>query len=338
MYGQDGQDGESIPTSTNSSVGLSVDTDDSDTESALGDMSIASSSVSATSSVFKFVEKYGRTFHSYKEGKYYLPNDEQERNRLDLQHELASRLLDRKLYLAPIHKPARVLDLGTGTGIWAMEFAEAHPESDVLGTDLSPIQPAYVPANCRFEIDDCEDEWVYTYKFDYIHGRYICPFLGNIPKLLASIYGNLNPGGHVEIMETLMLMKAIDDTLDGNVLRTWNQYMIEGVRKIGKDPLAAVNLKQWMKEAGFVNVTEKNFSVPANTWAKGEEQKIRGMMMSNNLSEVAGGITTKIMTEVYGWSWEKVEVFLTDVRAGLKDKSLHGYVPVLCVFGQKPLA
>jgi hypothetical protein len=85
MYGQDGQDGESIPTSTNSSVGLSVsrlgipsdqtmadkskvDTDDSDTESALGDMSIASSSVSATSSVFKFVEKYGRTFHSYKEG------------------------------------------------------------------------------------------------------------------------------------------------------------------------------------------------------------------------------------------------------------------------------
>jgi hypothetical protein len=103
---------------------------------------------------------------------------------------------------------------------------------------------------------------------------------------------------------------------------------VTGIRKIGKDPLAAVNLKQWMKEAGFVNVTEKNFSVPANPWARGEEQKMRGMMMANNLLEVASGITTKIMTEVYGWSREKVELFLIDVRAGLKDKSLHGYVPV----------
>lgn len=84
------QDDSTIRTSTNSSTGLSVrrlllshaqtiadsnkvDTDDSDAESALGDMSLASSSVSATSSVFKFVEKYGRTFHSYKEGSE-LPN------------------------------------------------------------------------------------------------------------------------------------------------------------------------------------------------------------------------------------------------------------------------
>lgn len=168
--------------------------------------------------------------------------------------------------------------------------------------------------------------------------------MANIPKLLASIYDNLNPGGHVEIMETLMLLKAIDDSLDGHTLRTWNDMLVDGmappphhrdhpnpvagIRKIGKDPLAAVNLKQWMKEAGFVNVTEKNFSVPANPWARGEEQKMRGMMMANNLLEVASGITTKIMTEVYGWSREKVELFLVDVRAGLKDKSLHGYVPV----------
>jgi hypothetical protein len=98
----------------------------------------------------------------------------------------------------------------------------------VLGTDLSPIQPGYVPPNCRFEIDDSEDEWMYTYKFDYVHGRYICPFLADIPKLLGVIYDNLNPGGHVEIMETLMLMKAVDDSLDGHPLQTWNKMMVEG--------------------------------------------------------------------------------------------------------------
>lgn len=106
--------------------------------------------------------------------------------------------------------------------------AEKHPESEVLGTDLSPIQPDYVPPNCHFEVDDAEDEWVYSYKFDYVHGRYICPFLADIPKLLGMIYDNLNPGGYVEIMETLMLMKAIDDSLKDHPLQTWNQMMVEG--------------------------------------------------------------------------------------------------------------
>jgi methylase of polypeptide subunit release factors len=35
----------------------------------------------------------------------------------------------------------RVLDLGTGSGIWAIEYADAHPEADVIGVDLSPVQP-----------------------------------------------------------------------------------------------------------------------------------------------------------------------------------------------------
>jgi hypothetical protein len=101
-----------------------------------------------------------------------------------------------------------------------------------------------------------------------------------------------------------------------------------GIRKIGRDPLSPVNLKRWMEEAGFVSVVEKKFSVPANPWAKGEEQKIRGLMMMNNLLEVAQGITTKIFTEVHGWSREQVEVFLIDIRSGLKYRRLHGYVPV----------
>lgn len=39
-----------------------------------------------------------------------------------------------KLYVAPIPKEQklhRVLDLGTGTGIWAMDFADEYPESQV---------------------------------------------------------------------------------------------------------------------------------------------------------------------------------------------------------------
>jgi tRNA G46 methylase TrmB len=35
----------------------------------------------------------------------------------------------------------QVLDIGTGTGIWAIDYADAHPDSTVIGVDLSPIQP-----------------------------------------------------------------------------------------------------------------------------------------------------------------------------------------------------
>jgi len=63
-----------------SSTGLDVDSfhtesDPSDTDSAIGS-SLYSSTYSTNSSVYNFVEENGRTYHRFKEGKYYLPNDE----------------------------------------------------------------------------------------------------------------------------------------------------------------------------------------------------------------------------------------------------------------------
>lgn len=53
------------------------------------------------------------------------PNDEEEQDRMDLVHHIFGLALKGELFLAPIpEKPQRVLDLGTGTGIWAMDFAE----------------------------------------------------------------------------------------------------------------------------------------------------------------------------------------------------------------------
>lgn len=55
---------------------------------------------------------------------YLLPNDEAESDRLDLGHEMYLQILGRKLYLAPVKNPQRVIDLGTGTGIWAIDFGK----------------------------------------------------------------------------------------------------------------------------------------------------------------------------------------------------------------------
>jgi hypothetical protein len=132
----------------------------------------SSSTTSLSSSVTSFRMEYGRRYHAFNDDAYWLPNDEEEMSRLDLQHIVWQLSLSGRLHIAPL--PAemeRVVDLGTGTGNWAIAFADKHPTVHVTGTDLSPIQPDLVPQNCAFIVENIEDDWVYREPFDFIHGR-----------------------------------------------------------------------------------------------------------------------------------------------------------------------
>ena len=60
---------------------------------------------------------------------------------MDLKHHIMTLLCDNHLHLSPLI--LRILDVGTGTGIWALQMGDRHPESTVIGTDLSPIQPSW---------------------------------------------------------------------------------------------------------------------------------------------------------------------------------------------------
>ena len=51
-------------------------------------------------------------------------------------------------------------------------MADQYPSATVIGTDLSPIQPEWVPPNCHFEIDDVSLDWTFpSNHFDFIHIR-----------------------------------------------------------------------------------------------------------------------------------------------------------------------
>jgi hypothetical protein len=60
----------------------------------------------------------------------------------------------------------------------------------VIGTDLSLVQPRYVPANLQFEQSDAEDPeaWIFPQKFDYVHGRALASCFKDPLEVIKSAY------------------------------------------------------------------------------------------------------------------------------------------------------
>jgi methylase of polypeptide subunit release factors len=110
-----------------------------------------------------------------------MPNDDAEQERLSMQHRAMFLAAGGQLHYAPLDTPQNILDLGTGIGIWAIDMADKYPEAHIIGVDLSPIQPNWVPPNIKFEIDDVEEDWTWPRDhFDLIYSQFMLS--GSISK------------------------------------------------------------------------------------------------------------------------------------------------------------
>jgi len=57
-----------------------------------------------------------------------------------MHHEILLQMMEGKLHLAPLEDPQWILDVGTGTGIWAIDAADMYPSAEVIGTDLRCVE------------------------------------------------------------------------------------------------------------------------------------------------------------------------------------------------------
>jgi len=221
-----------------------------------------------------------------------------------------------------------VLDLATGTGIWAIEFANNYPYAKVVGTDLSPIQPEHVPSNCRFEVDDAEEPWVYPHQFDYIHGRLLVTCFRDFPAIVAQTYSFLKPGGYFELQDILP-PTCYDDSWEGTAIKRLTELLTAGGAKLGMDWMKASKYRQYMIDAGLEDVKELHFAWPSNEkWPKGSHYKTLGLWYYQNMMNGLQGISMAVLTRVWGWSKEEVDVFMVDVKRDYANRNIRCYQPV----------
>lgn len=95
-------------------------------DAGYGSDNMSSASTSIGSSVRDYMFENGRRYHSFRAGAYNFPNDDVEQEREDMKHAMVRLLSGQKLHFAPLgDNPQDILDIGTGTGIWAIESKAA---------------------------------------------------------------------------------------------------------------------------------------------------------------------------------------------------------------------
>lgn len=303
--------------------------------------SILDSTVSLTESIFDYRKLHGRTYQKPQTTEYWIPNDEQQNVGLDIIHHVLTMALGHKLYLAPITEtPEKVLDLGTGTGIWAVDFADQHPECEVTGTDISPIQPSWVPPNIKFQIDDFLKPWTFPAdEFDFIHLRCLYGCVPDFPALYRQAFEHLKPGGWIECVEMDVLIESDHVTIpEDHVFNTWANVLYEGGRKLGCpfDVCKEHNMLEYVKKAGFVDIVEKKIKVPLHGWPKDATLRDMGYLAQAALDQSMEGFVLFMLVQTLGWTHEETMVLIANMRREMRKKSYCPWFWLTVVYARRP--
>jgi len=298
---------------------------------------------SLVSSALHYKYENGRRYHAFgKEDAYPLPNDESEQDRLDLFHHIWSMILGGELYTAPLDNPQRILDVGTGTGIWAMDMADQHGEAEVIGNDLSPVQPTWVPPNLRFEIDDMERDWVYPVNhFDYIHMRNMANCFQDWDMIFEEAYEHLTPGGYIEIQdfdyESLNgPPEAMRPCPPDSAFVRWTQLTKQAAEKVGRPFTAAKTQGARLKKKGFINVTERWEIWPNTPWHPDKKLKEIGQYALYGNQSALMSYSVKLLTNVLGMQKEEVEKLCKDAWRDLTKGGQQYWMKAWFIYAQKP--
>jgi SAM-dependent methyltransferase len=253
-----------------------------------------------------YVMENGRQYS----GAYFMPNDEAEQTRLQILHQVFLFFFSSRLTTTPLVNPTKILDIGTGTGDWAIGMGEIFPEAMVIGTDISAIQPTSIPHNVSFEIYDAEmeEEWTGPMEScDLVHFRGMSGSFHSWDLIYRRTLEHLKPGGWIEVVD------CDTDHEDYATLfppdsKMWSWWVAlqEAMQKTGMDISPLHLTKSTLEAAGFVDVKIEEHKLPLGVWPTGPEGKSTARLWLVAVLEGMSAISLRPLTQQMGWKAEEV--------------------------------
>ncbi|KAH6604260.1 hypothetical protein Trco_007706 [Trichoderma cornu-damae] len=282
-----------------------------------GDSRAMTSDLASTRSLWTmdldYRELHGRRYCR----EYYMPNDELEQLRLTLLHQVFLHILDGELTLAPLEEPpTHVLDVGTGTGEWAIRVAEMYPECEVVGTDISAIaETESVPVNVFFEVEDAEDWDRPPDHYDVIHMRWLAGSFRDWCFIYDCAYYSLKPGGWIEVLDMDGLDGigvCIDHFPPESPLRALFRDIHTAAELAGRKLNTAHLSAPDFMDAGFVDIRVMEYSLPV-VFGEPSVDKIWLMALIDGIEAMA----LRLLTEYMGWDPEECKAVCEQVAREL---------------------
>ncbi|KAL0930715.1 methyltransferase domain-containing protein [Colletotrichum truncatum] len=313
--------------------------------------SLRESTASLSSSVREYRTIKGRTFQTSNTIDYWAPNDDKQLETLDVTHHFTLMLMDDNLFYAPVpleKDNLKVLDVGTGTGIWAIDVADEFPTIEVIGTDISPVQPSWVPPNCHFQLDDAQQDWTFRRDhFDVIHARNLHGGIDDWQRFCDQAFTHLKPGGWFESMEFDVQAGSENPEIENDpnhIFKRWAKLAWEAGDAMGRTfrqaqsvgPNEEILMLKCMREAGFVDIIHKRWKVPIGGWAKEELLKSIGQYAGLFMDQSLDGWVLMPVGEILGWTYEEILVLVMEMRQALKNPKTLPYFNYHMVYGRKP--
>ena len=264
---------------------------------------------------------------------YIVPWDIEEHNRLDFQHFMLRYAL-RGNYAAPIGTPHSILDVGSGTGRWAIEMANHFPRAKVIGLDINapPVDLLAEkgidtrPANYQFVAGNLLEGLPFAdASFDYVHMRALVTAIPHDrwPLVIGELARVTRPGGWVESLEVTFLQGGGPAV---NQLMTWLDATLSRRGVVFLDGGAVGTV---MQSVGLTNVTVRSEAMPC-----GDSGGRVGKMLATDWISVLKGLGG--MTVAQGvTSAEAFDQTIEAAQRELAEPQRRCIMPLYIAYGQR---
>lgn len=153
----------------------------------------------------------------------------------------------------------------------------------------------------------------------------------NNPRdILRQAHANLEPGGWIEYQDLLFDVDSDDGSHLGTGIHRWSHLANLGAAARGRDVEVARKYKDYLSEAGFVDIVEARYKFFGNPWPghASERDHQLGMYIEIIGAEVVRTISTRLLGEGLGISVEAVNAIVTQAQKDISNRSIHFYWPV----------